>query len=266
MESGFLPIIPSQIDPRPAVSDDSHLSPIFAEQNFFSSFFRSGHHHLSAARPFSSNQYFGGSSNGRFASSTRAPLDDSILGSGDFSVLRGGTFYADGDTRRRPSQDYFGGGSSFYESANSGRPFALPLESPHYSDDPFANFKDFADITASIDADFSHVVAVYAKKNSTAVKHEPNNILEQLQLIDEEKRSEEAKIKRAEVSTAEPIKVTKLSKFKTKLLSTKEPKQKKKETPKKKSAASSSVDYIDPLLAESYIVMNHLNRFKTSKS
>lgn len=253
MDSGFLPIIPSQIDPRPAVSDDDS-SPIFAEQNFFSSFFRSGHHHhhLSAARPFSNNQYFSGSSNGRFASSTRAPLDDSILGSGDFSVLRGGTFYADGDTtRRRPSHhDYFGSGSSFYESSNSGRPFALPLESPHYSDDPFANFKDFADITAGIDADFSHVVAVYAKKNSTKVKHEPNNILEQLQLIDEEKRSEEAKNKRAEVSTAKPIKVTKLSKFKTKLLSTKLSKEPKKKTLKKKSS-SSTVDYIDPLLAES---------------
>lgn len=177
-----------------------------------------------------------------------APLDDSILGSGDFTVLRGGTFYADGEKRRRPSYDYFGSGSSFYGSADSGRPFALPLESPHYSDDPFANFKDFADITAGIDSDFSNVVAVYAKHNST--KHEPNNILEQLQLIDEEKRAEEARSHRAEASTAEPIKITKLSKAKSKLLRTKLSKEpKKKETPKTKSA--SSVDYIDPLVADS---------------
>lgn len=251
-----MPIIPSQIDPHPIITHNSDLhlnsNPIFAEQNFFPSFFRSGQQ-LPPARPFSNQQIGSSSPSGRYISSTKDSIDESILGSGDFTVLRGGTFYGDGEKRRRPIHDYFGSGSSFYESANSGRPFALPLESPHYSDDPFANFKDFADITAGIDTDFSHVVAVYANKNSTSIKHEPKNILDQLQLIDEENRNEERN-RRTEVSKQKPIKVTKLSKFKSKLLSTKltkEPK-KKKETPKKSStSATSSLDYIDPLVAES---------------
>lgn len=161
--------------------------------------------------------------------------------------MRGGTFYPDGESRRRPIHDYFGSGSSFQDS-NSGRPFALPLESQHYSDDPFANFKDFADITAGIDSDFSHFVAVYANKNSTTVKHEPKNILEQLEMIDEEKRNEDLRHQQAEAQTPKPSK--KLSKFKSKLTRTKLTKVLKKPKHPKKAWESSS-ELIDPLVAES---------------
>lgn len=163
--------------------------------------------------------------------------------------MRGGTFYPEDEPRRRPNYDYYGSGSSFQDSTNTGRPFALPLESSHYSDDPFSDFKDFADITAGIDSDFSHLVPVYAKNDSALKVHEPNNILEQLQMIDEEKANEQAGNQRAEATRLKPAK---LSKFKSKLLSlkhTKEPKM-KKEVPKKISA-SASTDYIDPLVADS---------------
>lgn len=254
LEAAFVPIVPSQIDPHPTITlnGESHLNPVFAEQNFFPSFFRSGHQ-LPSARPFSSRHVGGASSAGRYISSTKSPFDETILGSGDFTVLRGGTFYGDGEKKRRPNHDYFGSGSSFYESANTGRPFALPLESPHYSDDPFANFKDFADITAGIDSDFSHFVIVYANKNLTNAKHEPRNILEQLQLIEQEKREEGNGKQHTETSTTSRIEPKKLSKFKTKLFLmnlTKEPK--KKEATKKTLASSQlSSDYTDPLVADS---------------
>lgn len=240
----LIPLQPSQIDPHPTESDgDTHLNPVFAEQNFFPTFFRAGQ--FPPARPFSNRQIPGSSSPLRYSNVKPSGYDESILGSGDFSVLSGGTFYPEGEGRPRPSHDYFGSGSSFHETSNSGRPFALPLEASHYSDDPFAHFKDFADITAGIDSDFSHINVVYANKNSTSVRHEPKNILEQLQMIDEEKRNEELANQRAE---ALPSKPTKLSKFKSKLLITKLTRVPSKFAYPKKESPS---DLIDPLVAES---------------
>lgn len=253
MDSGFVPIIPSQADPHPSLSAniDSEMNPIFAEQNFFPSYYRTGYQ-LPPARPFS-YRHFGSqsSTSGRYSSTPKASFDESILGSGDFAVLRGGTFYAEGEPLSRPNLDYYGSGSSFHDSTNTGRPFALPLESSHYSDDPFADFKDFADITANIDSDFSHFVAVYANKSSSLEKHEPKNILEQLQMIDEEKINEQAGNQRAEATRLKPISVAKLSKFKLKLLNSKIMKelQTKKETDKR--ILGSASDYIDPLVADS---------------
>lgn len=215
--SGFVPIIP------PA------LNPIYAHQDFFHSYYRST---PSTSRPFAVRHL--SSSNGYASSSTispTTPYDESLLGSGDFTIMRGGTFYPEGEERNR---DY---GSEFYD-ANNGRPFTLPLE--QHPDDPFANFKDFADITAGVDTDFSHLVVLYANKNST--KHEPQNILEQLELIDQQREKDET-----EAKASEPIKSATLSKFKTKLRSTKLEKEYKKfKVPK-----TSSVDYVDPLVADS---------------
>lgn len=233
-------MIPSQIDPHPTalgLRGDSFLTSLYAGQSFLPSFYTRGHK-LSTSRPFS-NRHVG--------SSARSPaFDESILGSGDFTVLSGGTFYPDG---QRPNYDYFGSSSSssgsFHDAPGGGRPFALPLESSPNPDDPFADFKDFADITAGIDSDFSHHEAVYATTNGTKVKHEPRNILEQLQMIDEEKRE------RAEVATSKPIKDTKLSKFKLKLLGAKITKAPKTKEAKLKKISPSSSDYIDPLEAES---------------
>lgn len=250
--AGFVPVVPSQLDPRSSTAvalDEPHLNPIFAEQNFRPSFFRGGFQ--LPARPFS-NPYIS-------SSSTKGYSDKSILGSGDFSVLSGGTFYQPGDQSRPTSHDYYGSGSSFYDSADSSRPFALPLESSHSSGDPFASFKDFADITAGIDSDFSHLVAVYAQRsNSTEpeTKHEPKNIFEQLEMIDEEKRNEKEAIDNTKSATTtlklKPINLTKLSKFKSKLRSTKLAKAAKTKQVQKKLSAAMPLDYyVDPLVAES---------------
>lgn len=249
-DSGFVPIIPSPIDPHPIISlhSDPHIDPILAQQKYFSSHYRNGY--LSTSRPFSLRHISSTSTLNEITSSTRAPprsYDQSILGSGDFAVLRGGTFYPEGEEKNTES-------TSFFDS-NAGRPFALPLEQSHHSHDPFASFKDFADITAGVDSDFTNLVVIYANKNST--KHEPRNILEQLQLLDDQQR--ESENHETEVSTSVPIKNMKLSKFKTKLLGTKPPKElyKKVHAPKKlnkgkeTSSSSSSMDYVDPLVADS---------------
>lgn len=208
IDTGFVPIIPT------------HLNPIYAQQNFYRNFF---HSTPSTSRPFAVRHI-----------TTTTPYDESLLGSGDFTIMKGGTFYPEGEEK---SRDY---GSEFYDS-NSGRPaFALALERPHQRpDDPFENFKDFADLTAGVDTDFSHLSIVYVNKSST--KHEPRNILEQLELIDQQKKDE------TEAKNSAPIKSgATLSKFKTKLRSTKLQKEYKKfKVPKS--------DYVDsdPLVADS---------------
>lgn len=49
------------------------------------------------------------------------------IGSGDFSVIRGGTFYPDGERpyKSKATEDYFGSGSTFYNS--HGQPVAEKL-------------------------------------------------------------------------------------------------------------------------------------------
>ena len=190
--------------------------------------------------------------------------------------MRGGTFYEEGE-----EEQHYGSPSTFYDS--TGRPVALPQQQKpqHFSDDPFANFKDFADITAGADvSDFSHIVVIYANRNST--KHEPRNILEQLQLLDQESKSEEEEAPR-ETETSSPIKSTKLSKFKAKLRSTmlkskdeeyaakrknknvqmahtgsnknnkgnNKKKDSKSESGAKEEEEETSIDYVDPLVADS---------------
>lgn len=270
IESDFVPIIPSQVDPHPILSlhSDPQLDPI----DYFSSFYRSRHYQhqqVSTSRPFAlrhinsppqqqQHHLYVSSTRAPSSSSTASPsFDPAILGSGDFTVMRGGTFYPEGDGDDDRRQDYYG--SSFFDS-NTGRPFALPLERPnrpqHFSNDPFRHFRDFADI-AGVDSDFTNLVVVYANKNSTP-KHEPRNILEQLELLDQQKESETNKNKNNDDDDRETeIKSTKLSKFKTKLSSStkmktqqKQSKEfyKKVQTPKK---STQSVDYVDPLLADS---------------
>lgn len=138
-----------------------------------------------------------------FAAST--DTNQGLLGSGNFGVIRGGTFYNDQDdisefaaTRHNiySNAQYYnnghGGPSSYYLGGNP-RP---------YQHEQFANFKDFADINTP---SYSQFVLVYVNKNQAHAKEEkqkgPKNIMETLAKIDEE--------------TTKPAK--KLSKFKRKL-------------------------------------------------
>jgi hypothetical protein len=172
-------------------------------------------------------------------------------------VVRGGTFYPDGErSYRLKNDDFFGG---FFKNGH-GRPNAQPQRQQYFPEDPFENFKDFADINAGNDPAFSHFVVIYANKNATKPHPShpsPKNIFEQLQLLDLEKEQERVKSQEQEVgsdnaeSEKEDIsdkKLMKLSKFKKKLAKTKIVKKYKKKLGPK---VDSSPDYTDPLLATS---------------
>ncbi|KAH8289213.1 hypothetical protein KR054_001926, partial [Drosophila jambulina] len=119
-------------------------------------------------------------------------FDASILGSGDFGVLRGGTFYPEEEMPYHPedNSDYIYG-----DAANNGhgRPSEGFVQKYTYPEEQFANFRDFADINTPADSAFSQFVVVYAAKNATALSSHPHpkNIFEQLELLDREKELEE---------------------------------------------------------------------------
>jgi hypothetical protein len=263
--SGFVPIIPNYSSisrsevPEPSVvviPNGEDKNPVAAEQQFFPSFFRTapplGHSRPQIYSPPNPAAAIAG----RYTvGGTGRHFDQSILGSGDFSVIRGGTFYPDGDrpfVRPKPDEYYSSPASTFFNLNNGhGLPNAQPLtalppQTPqsYYQEDPFENFRDFAELNAGGDPAFSHFVVVYANKNATKPhpNNSPKNIFEQLQLIDQDQeKSVDDTFDKEKLG-----KKSRLSRFKTKLAATKmEKKYKKKINPKDIS------DYSDPLIAES---------------
>lgn len=260
---GFQPMINpyfnTNIEPQIAQRSDRR-NPEVAEQKFFPSFFRNP---TSLASNSHSRQYKSSlpsnaaSIAGRYSNSGRSQnFDQSILGSGDFAVIRGGTFYPDNENenlrntyRYKDSDEFFGG---FFNNGH-GRPKAQPLKikkQPYYPDDPFEHFTDFADINTGNEAAFSHYKVIYANKNSTVAHSHPSpkNIFEQLQLIDIENKKEHDNGFKSELEESDDKSLIKMSKFKTKLAKTKVVKKykKKMQGPKFKDPTT---DYIDPLLA-----------------
>lgn len=158
-----------------------------ASESFYPQFLRNSRH------------YFQNSEADRFrpitTGRTKFPADQSLLGSGDFGVLKGGTFYQDNE--QHPGRAY----GDFYGGNGHQRPFASPLVQkfryPSDSSDPFSNFRDFADINVSNDAgQYSELYVVYANKNTTKpvsdVHKKENrirNIKDQLDLIDDEQNA-----------------------------------------------------------------------------
>lgn len=268
VNGGFVPIIPpnyasisrvENYEPEIVSRSDTHNhNPVAAEQNFFPFYRNSPNNNNAHSRPYKMNPNNAASIAGRYGASGRSnSFDQSILGSGDFSVVRGGTFYPDEDRSYRLKDDYYGG----YFKNGHGRPNAQPLKQPYYPEDPFENFKDFADINA--DPAFSHFVVIYENKNATKPHPShpsPKNIFEQLQLLDLEKEKEKDNHK--VITTEAPLqeeeeddykykidkKLMKLSKYKTKLAKTKVVKKYKKKLGPK---IDHSPDYTDPLLATS---------------
>lgn len=175
--------------------------------------------------------------------------DQTLLGSGDFGVIRGGTFYQENDPPVRPleSNDFY----HYYKNNGHGRPQVAALHSSGYggADEQFSNFRDFADINAPSDPAYSQFVVVYANKNAsdaaTVTTHEaddaadeddamtanehkttvtrrpPQNIFEQLELLDREP------VQRYEVKETKPVKPWS---FKAKLARTKLEKKYEKKT------------------------------------
>lgn len=200
------------------------------QQNYFPPAFFRNVPPLGHSRPYYSSQESHGS---RFGAGRS--FDQTILGSGDFGVLRGGTFYQEEDPPARnsyESDEYLG---YFNTNNGHGRPHSSAFVPPKtfYPDDQFANFRDFADINTPTDPAYSQFVVVYANKNSTEPHPNPKNIFEQLQLLDKEVTDEQQKQKKNSIS-----------KFKKKLANTKLEKKYKK----KIGAKDTSNDY-EPLLA-----------------
>lgn len=197
-------------------------------QNVFPpSFFRNvpplGH-----SRPYSQSQ----ESSGRIGSGRS--YDQSILGSGDFGVIRGGTFYQEGDDQPHRSSYESDEFLNYFNTNNGhGRPHTSFIPKTFFPDDQFSNFRDFADINTPTDPAYSQFVVVYANKNSTDSHPNPKNIIEQLQLLDKESTNEQRKEKKNSIS-----------KIKKKLANTKLEKKYKKNI----GAKDNNADY-EPLLA-----------------
>lgn len=167
-----------------------------------------------------------------------------LLGSGNFGIIRGGTFLAQNDEDSNEYDSY----NSYYNNGHGRPSFDLGYIAnprPNYNQDQFANFRDFADINTPGNSAYSHFVVVYANKNSTmdeiseetrnvvAKQAKPKNIFETLEQLDK--------------TTAAPV--PKLSKTKAKLERTKQKMMNKKEQWKKSSPKSHKVDPEEPLLA-----------------
>lgn len=174
-----------------AIHHDSHSQ---AAQNYYPPFFREapplGHsrpyfplHESGVLSKYTEGRPLSNLGPGGLSVHQRAAgFDHSILGSGDFGVIRGGTFYPEEDT-----------------------PYHTPesidfVQKYTYPEEQFAHFRDFADISTPVDAAFSKFVVVYKNSNSSTTNtkktdastiQRPKNIFEQLQLLDEEKAREQ---------------------------------------------------------------------------
>lgn len=146
-----------------------------------------------------------------------------LLGSGNFGVIRGGTYYPDEKENDEYSVDdtlY----NPYYHAGNRGRAnyFRNPKPQPIRGGDFFANFRDFADITAPPKSSFSHLSVVYANKNATgggARVTEPRNIIETLRMLEEEEGQTSSEVA---VGTGEELPRKKQSKGKRKLMKMKQ--------------------------------------------
>lgn len=170
---------------------------------------------------------YNGFRNNDYAKAIASPTTEigGILGSGNFEVMSGGTFFSDNsDTESQFSDSY---DTSYFNNNGHGRPafyYGNSNPRPNYNEEQFSNFRDFADISAP--TAFSQYVVVYANKNATVddikdgkfvkldseeshLAPNPKNIIERLAQIDEEQT----------VLPAEqvPEKKSKVSKGKSKL-------------------------------------------------
>lgn len=125
----------------------------------------------------------------------------SLLGSGNFGVIRGGTYYPE----NKENDEYSVDESLYnpYYSRARAQYYRNPKPQPiHSGGDFFANFRDFADITAPPKSSFSHLSVVYANKNGSSTGSritEPRNIIETLRMLEEEERSDVEELSTTEV-------------------------------------------------------------------
>ncbi|KYQ48276.1 hypothetical protein ALC60_12604 [Trachymyrmex zeteki] len=187
-------------------------------QNFFPTFAELfGNHRLSVEQQrYRPNRFLGYFQRDRNYQTAATKDQHSILGSGNFGVIRGGTYYPEDKENDEYAIDeslY----NPYYHNRGRAQYYRNPKPQPIRGGDFFANFRDFADITAPPKSSFSHLSVVYANKNgsSTGRVTEPRNIIETLRMLEEEERSNAE-----EVSTEIPRK--KQSKGKLKLMKMKQ--------------------------------------------
>lgn len=228
--------------------DDRALVP--DSQNFFPSFAELfANHRLSYAEQqqqqrFRPNRFLGYFQRDRnayqqqAASNVKDNTQHPLLGSGNFGVIRGGTYYPEDKETEEYSVDeslY----NPYYSNAGRGRSsyYRNPKPQPIRAGDFFANFRDFADITAPPKSSFSHLSVVYANRNGTKGRaNEPRNIIETLRMLEEQGDED---VNGMTTTTETPTK--KLSQGKRKLM-----KMKKYQEDK---ARKSRMTNIEPLLA-----------------
>nr|CAH7761223.1 unnamed protein product [Callosobruchus chinensis] len=153
---------------------------------------------------------------------------ENILGSGNFGVIKGGTFYQDEDEHSKY------GDFDFYHNGH-GRPSYFgnkPANSkPIHTTQQFANFKDFADINAPS-------VRQYSQYEKPSEVKKPKNIIESLALLD------------LETSTTPEVAPTKkMSKSKRKLAQLLPEKKHRARLLMKEKEARENKDLNEPLLA-----------------
>ncbi|CAK9806803.1 hypothetical protein ANTQUA_LOCUS5015 [Anthophora quadrimaculata] len=164
--------------------------------------------------------YFQRDRNGYQAAAANAKdVHHPLLGSGNFGVIRGGTYYPEDKETDEYSMDdslY----NPYYHGGNRGRAnyFRNPKPQPIRGGDFFANFRDFADITAPPKSSFSHLSVVYANKNGSTTGRitEPRNIIETLRMLEQEEQMS------SEIITTTEVPRKKQSKGKRKLIKIKQ--------------------------------------------
>ncbi|XP_065156362.1 uncharacterized protein [Atheta coriaria] len=206
-------------------------------------------------RPTAYQQHVGFDSTARFSgykgenANTGSADTHGILGSGNFGVIRGGTFYGDNDDADSFDQyNYYNGHGrpSFYFGGNP-RPRQYQQ---------FENFRDFADINVPTNPAYSQYVVVYANKNGSKPtvgvhSNKPKNIMEHLALIDLETQHGS--------TTPVPEKISKAKRKLAKVPKEKKPWTKKGKTskdaktqiPKENPTTTTTIspDLYEPLLA-----------------
>uniref|UniRef100_A0A182N1L7 DUF4794 domain-containing protein n=1 Tax=Anopheles dirus TaxID=7168 RepID=A0A182N1L7_9DIPT len=113
-------------------------------------------------------------------------VQSALLGSGDFGVIKGGTFYYDTDVPGKGFVDEFYG-LGYSGNNGHGRPQLAYLVQKPQKEEQFSNFRDFADINISNDPAYSHHAPLYIGAHGTGEPRpqpEPDNILDELRSLD----------------------------------------------------------------------------------
>ncbi|XP_066586958.1 uncharacterized protein [Prorops nasuta] len=170
------------------------------------------------------------------ATYTTKDVQPSLLGSGNFGVIRGGTYYPE-----EKEEDGYTANESLFnpyynnDKRNRQNYYGNPKPQPVRSGDFFANFRDFADITSPPKSSFSHLSVVYTNRNGSVAEKvtEPRNIFETLRMLEQDELN-------IPVLVTTEIPMKKISKGKRKLIKLREYEEKK--TRKSRLA-------VEPLLA-----------------